>query len=236
MNSEINTKKINNMLKSTKLNKAFDNYKIIINKNLPYKFSYLDEWIYKNSNLLLNEAENIVQKYKTYKRGTIIKVDFGVNIGSEMSQVHFAIVLSKSDNPRNNVLTVLPLTSKKGRFNICLDTLIANKLLEKLKFEKKKLEKIISDTNSKDSNIEKAKNKQYIINSQINKLKFLAKYYKKSLKTTYGCANLITTISKTRLLNPINEYDIIGKTICPDEVLNTIDNEIIQKFTNFQKN
>lgn len=137
MNAEINTKKINNMLKSAKLNKAFDNYKIIINKNLPYKFSYLDEWIYKNSNLLLNEAENIVQKYKTYKRGTIIKVDFGVNIGSEMSQVHFAIVLSKSDNPRNNVLTVLPLTSKKGRFNICLDTLIANKLLEKLKFEKR---------------------------------------------------------------------------------------------------
>lgn len=57
----------------------------------------------------------------------------------------------------------------------------------------------------------------------------------KKLKTSFGCTNLITTISKTRLLKPINEYDIIGKALCPNEVLNIIDNDIIQKFTKTDK-
>ena len=61
-------------------------------------------------------------------------------MGSEMSQVHFAIVLSKNDNPRNNVLTVLPLTSKSGKFNLCLETLVADKLVEKLEIEEKHLQ------------------------------------------------------------------------------------------------
>lgn len=85
-------------------------------KKKPYKFAYLDEWLLKNSKLLLTEAKEYETKtnqtYKTYKRGTIIKVDFGVNLGSEMSQVHFAIVLNNYDNPKNNILTVVPLTSK----------------------------------------------------------------------------------------------------------------------------
>lgn len=102
-----------NLYENIRINKAFNNYKKIINKKLPYKFSYLDEWLLKSSNLFLRETIKEKPRYKTYKRGTIISADFGVNIGSEMSQVHFAIVLSKNDNPKNNVLTVLPLTSKK---------------------------------------------------------------------------------------------------------------------------
>ena len=228
--------KNNSIQENIRLNKAFYNYKKIIAKNLPYKFSYLDEWMLKSSKLLLNETRNTTHKYRTYKRGTIIKVDFGVNLGSEMSQVHFAVVLSKNDNPRNNVLTILPLTTKKGKFNICLGTLIAKKIVEKLNLEEKKLKqnlaKLENEINCKDANFEKIENEKCIIKSKMDKLNFLIKYYKNSLKTTYGCTNLITSISKTKLLNPINEYDIIGKTMCSDEVLDIIDNDITQKFTN----
>lgn len=128
------------LYENIRLNKAFNNYKKIVDKKLPYKFSYLDEWMLKSSNLLLKETNKEGKTYRTYKRGTIIKADFGVNMGSEMSQVHFAIVLNKVDNPRNNVLTVLPLTSKKGKFNLCLKTLIVNKLVEKLEIEAKYLQ------------------------------------------------------------------------------------------------
>ena len=77
---------------------------------MPYKFSYLDEWLLKKSKLLKNEAIILEQKqqnpldtqtplFKTYQRGTIVKADFGVGIGSEISQIHFAIVLNNYDNP-----------------------------------------------------------------------------------------------------------------------------------------
>lgn len=228
------------LYENIRLNKAFNNYKKIVDKKLPYKFSYLDEWMLKSSNLLLKETNKEGKTYRTYKRGTIIKADFGVNMGSEMSQVHFAIVLNKVDNPRNNVLTVLPLTSKKGKFNLCLKTLIVNKLVEKLEIEAKylqdELNKIEKEFKKRKISHKEITNKQETIKVKIDKLLFLINYYEKSLKITYGCTNLITTISKARLLKPINEYDIIGKALCPDEVLDIIDKDIIQKLTNSKVN
>lgn len=199
-----------------KLNKSYNNFYSIINKNLPHKFSYLDRWLLKKSKLLLNESNHINDeiKYKVYKRGTIIKVDFGVNLGSEMSQVHFAIVLNKYDNPSNNVLTVVPLTSKQGKYNLDLGSLIINKLLYKMLEERKKIEK-----------------NDFYDYKIVKKLNLLQEYYKNNIKSTYACCSLITTISKKRILSPINEYDIMGKTRCSDEVMNKIDRNIIEKFT-----
>lgn len=215
-----------------KLDKSYVNYNKIIEKGLPYKFAYLDEWRLKESNLLLNETtyyENdcAVKNYKTYKRGTIIKADFGVNLGSEMSQVHFAIVLNNYDNPKNNVLTVVPLTSKKGRYNLNLKNLVIEKLIEKVNKELLDIgvceEFRLMDEKTAVSNIVKSK-----------KLYTLISYYKSNVKNTYACCSLITTISKTRIFKPINEYDIVGKERCSDEVMNKIDAEIIKKFTKMQ--
>lgn len=90
MDTEIKKNKIQEKIR---LDKSYNNYHKIIDKKLPYKFAYLDEWLLKKSKLLMREAERFIieqeepeniqrQKFKTYQRGTIIKVDFGVNIGS----------------------------------------------------------------------------------------------------------------------------------------------------------
>ena len=153
--------------------------------------------------------------YKTYKRGTIIRADFGVNIGSEMSQVHFAIVLNNYDNPKNNVLTVIPLTSKPSKYNLDLKNLVINKLIEKIKKELVKIgidEEF--DIGSKKLNIEDE--------TKIRKLYTVLTYYK---------GNKMNTISKSRILKPINEYDFVGKEKCPKEVMDKIDKELIEKFT-----
>ena len=64
----------NNIKEKIKLDKAYINYHDIIDKSLPYKFAYLDEWLLKESKLLLAESseyeKHTNQKYKTYKRGT----------------------------------------------------------------------------------------------------------------------------------------------------------------------
>lgn len=205
-----------------KLDKAYINYHKIIDKNLPYKFSYLDEWTLKKSKKLLEEIEKLEikqeNKFRVYTRGTIVKVDFGVGLGSEMSQVHFAIVLNKFDNPKNNVLTVIPLTSKKKTFNLDLGELVIEKLIKKV--------------NKEIINVEKSNEIKNLNNdAKIKKLNTLLSYYKSNVKNTYACCSLITTISKTRIFQPINEYDIIGREKCSDEVMNKIDNEILQLFT-----
>lgn len=229
MNTELKEK---NVIEKTNIDNAYINYNELINKKLPYKFAYLDEWLLKKSKLLINETEKCDDgnykirtniNYKTYRRGTLIKTDFGVNLGSEMSQIHFAIVLNNYDNPRNNVLTVIPLTSTYSKFNLDLGTLIIEKLINKIKQEiiklgyneeLDKLDKLSLDTKVK-----------------LNKLDNLLSYYKSSIKSTYACPNLITTISKSRILKPINEFDIIGKERCSADIMDKIDNCIVENFT-----
>ncbi len=218
----------NNIKEKIKLDKAYINYHNIIDKKLPYKFAYLDEWLLKKSKLLLSESneyeKHTNQIYKTYKRGTIIKVDFGVNLGSEMSQVHFAIVLNNYDNPKNNVLTIIPLTSKKSKFNLDLNNLVIDKLITKIEKELLKIGiKEEVDFEHNQPTIEEQ--------TKIRKLLTVLTYYKSSIKNTYACTSLITTISKTRIFKPINEYDIIGKERCSTEIMDKIDKELIEKFT-----
>ena len=141
-----------------------------------------------------------------------------------MSQVHFAIVLNKYDNPKNNVLTVIPLTSKESKFNLDLKNLVIDKLIEKITKE------LIKIGINEEYNFE---NKKITIEEEIKirKLYTVLTYYKSNKKNTYACSSLITTISKTRILKPINEYDFVGKERCSEEVMDKIDKEIIEKFT-----
>lgn len=216
----------NTIIEKINLDKAYINYHKIIDKNLPYKFSYLDEWLLKSSKLLLNETVNTNKKYRVYKRGTIVKIDFGVGLGSEMSQVHFAIVLNKNDNQNNNVLTVLPLSSKEQRFNLDLGPLILEKLINRVQKELVDIGKVEEfDNYDEATKIEKM--------AKARKLKALLDYYEKNQKNTYACWSLITTISKSRILKPINEFDILGRARCSAETMNLIDKIIIKNFTNF---
>lgn len=222
----------NNVNERIRLDLSYNNFQTIINKGLPYKFSYLDDWLLKKSKLLNDEASVLEQKlqsplntqtpnYKTYKRGTIVKVDFGIGIGSEMSQIHFAIVLNNYDNPKNNILTVIPLTSKPSKFNTYLGTLIIDMLLERIRKEFKPLDDKINN----DELLTPSENAKLI------KLNTLLSYYKSNVKSTFACCSLITTISKKRIFLPINEYDIIGRVKCSAEIMNKIDEEIKKRFT-----
>ena len=103
---------------------ACDNYKQINGKG---KFLKLDEWLLKESETFKDENNNISQIYLKYKRGQVIKVNFGVNIGTELSHTHFAIVLNSDDTRLTDNITVVPLTSKNGYKRINLGNLVSNK-------------------------------------------------------------------------------------------------------------
>ncbi len=125
-----------------------------------------------------------------------------------MSQIHFAIVLNNYDNYKNNILTVIPLTSTNSKFNLDLKSLIHD---------------LIEEIQQQIDLCENDKIKE-------TKLHNVLDYYKCNKKNTYACCSLITTISKTRILSPINEYDIIGRKKCSKYILDLIDNDIKDKF------
>lgn len=92
-------------------------YKKIKNSNY-IKFNSLDNWLDKESLIFEKETKQQNDKtYKTFRRGQIIKVDFGINIGAELCYTHFAIVLTKQDSINSDNLTIVPITSKTGKYN-----------------------------------------------------------------------------------------------------------------------
>ena len=103
---------------------ACKKYKMVLNsKNT--KFSKLDEWLDKESDIFVEETKTHSKTFLKYKRGQIVKVDFGVNVGTEMSHTHFAIALNDDDTRMTDNLTVVPLTSKNGYKRINLESLIS---------------------------------------------------------------------------------------------------------------
>lgn len=67
--------------------------------------------------------------YKVYKRGTVIFVDFGINVDNELSGNHFAIVVNNKDNYRNGVLTVVPISSKNKNCYVPVGQIISEQSL-----------------------------------------------------------------------------------------------------------
>lgn len=79
------------------------------------KADLISYWIKSYSSYISSEEFFTPQKLIRYKRGSIIKVNFGFNIGKELGGLHFAVVLD-NDNKRNaDVLTVIPLSSTDGK-------------------------------------------------------------------------------------------------------------------------
>ncbi|MCL0312844.1 type II toxin-antitoxin system PemK/MazF family toxin [Apilactobacillus sp. TMW 2.2459] len=101
---------IDRLKKNSKL--ALENYiKVMSNNPTNKKYRHLPDWVLGKSKYLLNDKKSYSSHRKVFKRGSLVFVDFGVNVGTELSGSHFAIILNKDDHRKNDKLTVLPLTS-----------------------------------------------------------------------------------------------------------------------------
>ena len=192
-------------MNDNKYNNAINNFQIAQHSGIP-KFEKLDNWLERESILYKSETKLKKKRYIKLKRGTIVKVDFGINPGSELCNTHFAVTLSKYDNINQETIIVLPLTSKPVVGRIPLNNLIKKELLNYLK-------------------------KKEISTLDTEELHKILSEYKKYKEFSYAYISQITTISKSRLIYPKNKLDIINKIRCSDDVLNKIDDEIIENIT-----
>lgn len=179
------------------------------------KYQYLPFWLEKESKLLLRELKKPRKYFSAYKRGTIVRVDFGVNIGCEFSQVHYAIVLNKKDNRMSETISVMPLTSKDKGSNLNIGNVIFDNAMKTLN---EQLTKSIED--------------EQTFKDDIKKLSEVVSFYSLNPISSYACYRNIITISKSRIKLPINEFDFINKTACDSTVMEKIDKEIVKYYTN----
>lgn len=117
---------------SQKFYLANKNFKDVYHSKQSEKpFKYIPSWLYNKSQYLKYKADNPNHSNKSYPRGSMVFVDFGVNSGSELSGSHFAIVLTKRDNPNSNTLTVVPLSSTDhGIFSTKIENTISSESLK----------------------------------------------------------------------------------------------------------
>ena len=116
----------NEIIEKTQIEKIEEsciNYKYTYNTK-HNKFIKLGNWLKKESSIFKGESNKKEYNKPNFKQGEMIKVDFGINIGSELSNTHFAIVLNSDDNNNVDNITVLPLTSKPGYKRIYLGNIL----------------------------------------------------------------------------------------------------------------
>ena len=102
--------KENEILQNNKIEKRCQNYNYAYNTGCN-KFKKIGNRLEKQSYEFKSEANNKIFNKPNFKRGEIIIVDFGINMGSELSNTYFAIALNIDDNNSVDILIVIPLTS-----------------------------------------------------------------------------------------------------------------------------
>lgn len=111
-------------------NKANKTIKSIIKKNYSFKDNK-----YSFSNIKIsNDDVKLLMKYVLFKRGNVIWLDFGFNIGNEFGGMHPAVILKNFDND----LFVVPISSKKPTEYIKLEQDLQNKIISEKEFEERK--------------------------------------------------------------------------------------------------
>ena len=179
-----------------------------------------------------NETEFSPTYLPKYAQGQIIFVDFGCGIRHEFSYPHYAIVLNTKDRKKNDLLTVVPLTSKKEKHNTLkeweheisypIKNLLIDKVLSDFNLYGDKYvqlrDKVIAfaKNSSSLSKDEYAKRYSALVDAGVKEIyssnKDVMDFAEKMAKGTIVELNQIKTISKSRIIFPVKKshalYDI----------------------------
>lgn len=186
------------------------------------------------------------KKFKYYRRGQIIQVKFEPQTGYEIKGIHYAIVITKRDQPYIGTLTVVPLTSKSGNHLMPIGSCISDSvflellreknyyydLLLKAKIQTERIQKagsVLEATTQDELNQIERDLRAYLDN--IKYFDDLENKYKNIKKSSYANIYQITTIDKSKIVNPMNHLDPIKRIKAPDSVMDKIDKGIIEAFT-----
>ena len=111
-------------------NKSNNSIKSIIKKN--YKLNE-NKYTFNNYKISVEEVK-MLMKYVLFKRGNVIWLDFGFNIGNEFGGMHPAVILKNFDN----YLFLVPISSKKPPEDLKIEQDLEDKKITEEEFKKRK--------------------------------------------------------------------------------------------------
>lgn len=210
------------------------------------KFSY---WMKDYIKFLEYEPKFNSAKLRRYKRGEVIKVHLGYNIGSEEGGLHYCTVLDKNNSLSMPIITVVPLTSvKKGMDTSRLhkgEVFLGNELFtcinSKFISQKSYVEDEIKALNdlldsSKNGDCDKEKSQKLVIDrleelkGSIALITNMQREIQKMRRGSIADISQITTVSKIRIYDPKTDNDVLSNIKLSNESLNMIDNCINELF------
>lgn len=213
------------------IRKYFSYAKYLANKNTT-NFERFKNWMHTYIAYKSNESKFNPTYLPKYEQGQIIFVDFGCGIRHEFSYPHYAIVLNTNDRKKNDLLTVVPLTSKKPKHtnlkdweyeiaypikNLLVDKVVNDFNLYGTKYVDLR-NKVIALAKSGPTLDEDEYAKRYseLIEAGVNEIystnKDIMEFANKMSKGSIVEVNQIKTISKSRIIFPVKKshalYDI----------------------------
>lgn len=128
------------------LNKLLEGYINAPNGSRLKKANLISYWIKDYVRMINFEEQFEPTKNISYKRGNIVKVDFGFNIGAEYGGLHYGIVLDNNNAHNSPVVTVIPLTSIKSEKEIHPNSVeLGNEIYRSLKIKYDTISKALKD-------------------------------------------------------------------------------------------
>lgn len=225
---------------------------LLISSNSDFDSSKADKlcyWIEDWTKFLNYEPNFNAKSLRRYKRGEIIKVHLGFNIGSEEGGLHYAVVLDKNNAKSSPVVSIIPLTSVKSNTDlsklhngsIFLGNELFTSLNSKVSATDKHLTSELSILQELVNNMDKstplneridASNRIKKCQSELDMLNRMRSEILKMKKGSIALVNQITTISKIRIYDPKTDHDVLSGIKLSNEKLDMIDFEIRKNFTN----
>ena len=192
------------------------------------KADKLAYWLEDYSRLLSFEDDFNPNYLKSYHRGDVIKVNLEYNIGNEEGGLHYCIVIDRFNPKSSGIVTVIPLTSYKGKSLHYSSVFLGNEIY--LNF-KEKYDKLMLELSQKINSINVENSTQEEIKSALDNLAFAKKVNSEMSKMKKGSVALIsqiTTISKQKIYDPQKKSDVLSDLRISDKSLDLI-NEKIKK-------
>lgn len=229
------------------LNNTFEAFINSPNCKHKKKADLIAYWIESYSKYLLMEEKFDYKSIPKYKRGDIISLNFGFNVGSEHGGLHYAIVLDNDNKQSSPVVTVIPLSSGDEKSTYARDVFLGNELHTKLSTKYRKLEtvvntefcettKMISVLEKSVNNAEQRKDIDELLGNLYQKIaelekkkSTLQKYANDISKLKEGSIALmeqITTISKIRIYKPKKSDDLLYGVKLSDSAMNKINEKL----------
>lgn len=196
-------------------------------------------WLEDYIRFLNYEKDFKPTSYQKYKKGQVIKVHLGYNIGSEEGSLHYAIVIDNNNSIHSPILNVIPLTSVKKNTKIedirqdlgqiFLGNELYRLLIAKTRFLSKSItdeyNKFIFESSTQDKDMESYEKLEEIekdiefCNRMINEIERMK-------KGSIALVGQITTVSKIRIYDPKTSRDVLSNIRMSNETLDKIDEAI----------